>query len=587
MYEKLAGMTGTAATEAQEFWEIYKLDVVVIPTNKPVRRIDYPDIIYRTKKLKFKAVAEEIKKWHEKGRPILVGTTSVEESEYLSRILKRMRIRHQVLNAKYHEKEAQIVAKAGQFGAVTIATNMAGRGTDIKLGKGTVKAYKLISEEKAKIIKEKLEKDPNIKILVLPETEILAHYLEEELTKIGIKNKIFNLKEVSIRDVEKGFENYSVIIGTHKPIDFKYNQDNVEIMEYPLPECGINTPSDARCLVCPVNHKECIKNFVPCGLYVIGTQRHEARRIDNQLRGRSGRQGDPGASKFFLSLEDDLLRLFGSDKVIQLMERWEKDKKDEPIESKLLTKAIENAQKRVEMHNFQIRNRLLEFDDVMNKQREVIYKLRDDLIEGENFKKVILGDENYQEVYIEGFDPLIPNTIWELMENYILSKKYRDYWDIESFIIDLERIFVADFTFIKDIIEKESRDTVLKDLLFNKIYERIKGEYALREEVLGEERMREIERMALLFTLDSAWREHLRELDFVKEAIHLRAYGHKDPLVEYKKESFEMFENLIRKIRIETIQKIFALRIPKKVRERALERIRATKPEFVSILKQK
>ena len=467
MYEKLAGMTGTAATEAGEFWEIYKLDVVTIPTNKPIRRIDYPDLIFKTKKEKYEAVIEEIVKWHKVGRPILVGTTSVEVSELLSRLLKRKGIPHQVLNAKHHEKEAHIVARAGQFGAVTIATNMAGRGTDIKLGKGVVKAK----------------------------------------------------------------------------------------------ECAINTPNPTPGVTCPEDPKECIKKGIPCGLYVIGTERHEARRIDNQLRGRSGRQGDPGSSRFFLSLEDDLLRLFGSDKVMELMERFGGNKDEGPIESKLVTRALENAQKRVEMQNFEIRKRLLEYDDVMNRQREVIYNLRNEILDGADLRELILG-EYVDEIIDEKIEGFAPGT-------------EKSEWDIGGMRAELAFLFLSDFSSLEE--------AQTKDELRKKIREEVEAHYREREEAFGDEKMREYERIALLTTLDTAWREHLYALDHLKEGIFLRAYGNKDPLMEYKQESYKLFDELLTRIRNETIMKLFRLQVPKLTMPRKYrDRIRTYKPAAAS-----
>jgi len=432
MYEKLAGMTGTAITEAAEFWEIYKLDVVVIPTNKPCIRQDLPDIIFKTKKQKFKAVVEEIKKWYSIGRPVLVGTTSVETSEFLSRLLKKENIPHHVLNAKHHQKEAEIVARAGQKYAVTIATNMAGRGTDIKLGEG--------------------------------------------------------VKELG-------------------------------------------------------------------GLMIIGTEKHEARRIDRQLRGRAGRQGDPGTTKFFLSLEDDLLRLFGSDKVMALMERF--GSKDEgPIESKMVTKALETAQKRVEMQNFEIRKRLLEFDDVMNKQREVVYGLRNEILEGSDVKNYIMD-------YIE-------EIVDEIIEKYCPTD-YKEDWDILNLKGELGFHFLLDFKGIEDAKNREElKENIMKE---------IEIMYKEREELIGEERMREVERMALLYTLDEAWRDHLYSLDHLREGIYLRAYGQKDPLVEYKQESYKMFEELMRRIRNETIHRVLRVQVAQ-IPKRVLEKVRAEHPEF-------
>jgi len=432
MYEKLAGMTGTAITEAAEFWEIYKLDVVVIPTNKPCIREDLPDIIFKTKKQKFKAVVDEIKKLYSIGRPVLVGTTSVETSEFLSRLLKKENIPHHVLNAKHHQKEAEIVARAGQKYAVTIATNMAGRGTDIKLGEG--------------------------------------------------------VKELG-------------------------------------------------------------------GLMIIGTEKHEARRIDRQLRGRAGRQGDPGTTKFFLSLEDDLLRLFGSDKVMALMERF--GSKDEgPIESKMVTKALETAQKRVEMQNFEIRKRLLEFDDVMNKQREVVYGLRNEILGGSDVKNYIMD-------YIE-------EIVDEIIEKYSPTD-YREDWDILNLKGELGFHFLSDFKGIEDAKNREElKDNIMKE---------IEIIYKEREELIGEEKMRELERMALLYTLDEAWRDHLYSLDHLREGIYLRAYGQKDPLVEYKQESYKMFEELMRRIRNETIHRVLRVQVAQ-IPKRVLEKVRAEHPEF-------
>jgi preprotein translocase subunit SecA len=462
MYEKLAGMTGTAMTEAQEFWEIYKLDVIQIPTNKPVRRVDYPDIIFKTKKEKYEAIINEIEKWHKVGRPILVGTTSVEVSELLSRLLKRKGIPHQVLNAKYHEKEAEIIARAGQFGAVTIATNMAGRGTDIKLGANVVRAK----------------------------------------------------------------------------------------------ECAINTPKPTPGLTCTEDPKKCIKEGVPCGLYIIGTEKHEARRIDNQLRGRAGRQGDPGSSRFFLSLEDDLLRLFGSDRVMELMERF--GSKDEgPIESPMVTKALETAQKRVEMQNFQIRKRLLEYDDVMNKQREVIYGLRNDILDGKDLRGLVLD-------YAKGIAE-------DLIEKYLRNNERDDSWNLQDLRNELAYFFLYDFSEILNVKSKQE----VKELVFNKLEDL----YKEREEAFGDEKMREMERIVLLTTLDHLWREHLYALDHLREGVYLRAYAQKDPLVEYKKESLELFDELMERIRNESVMRIFRIEVPKMPKKFA-ERMVAFKPSI-------
>ncbi len=477
MYEKLAGMTGTAATEAQEFWEIYKLDVVVIPTNRPVRRIDYPDIIFRTKKEKYQAVIDEIIRWHKLGRPILVGTTSIEVSEILSRMLRARRIPHQVLNAKHHEKEAQIVAKAGQRGAVTIATNMAGRGTDIKLGPGVLDPY---DPEKVREVLASIEEDP-------------TRMWQDAIKRGGIP---------------------------------PYDENDKSTWGY-------------------------------YGLYVIGTERHESRRIDNQLRGRAGRQGDPGASRFFVSLEDDLLRLFGSDRVMELMDRWGRD--EGPQESRAATWAIENAQKRVEMHHFQIRKRLLEYDDVMNRQREVIYEMRDELIEGGSFRDVIWG-------YIE-------EIVDERIEALFATDLPFEEWPWDEFRRGLALEFLTDFHAVKPTRDREAlREAVLA--VIRKAYEE-------REKAFGKEKMREMERYVLLSVLDRAWREHLYELDHLRTWVFFRAYAQKDPVVEYKQESFRMFEALMRRIRDESIQTLFRIPLPQvtlPVSRRLRERMVAFKP---------
>ena len=562
MYEKLAGMTGTAATEAAEFWEIYKLDVVSIPTNKPVRRVDFPDLIFKTKKEKYDAVINEIVKWHEKGRPILVGTTSVEVSELLSRLLQRRKIPHQVLNAKHHEREAHIVARAGQRGAVTIATNMAGRGTDIKLGPGVVKAYDLVHEERLKKIKEYVGQGKSV--LVIPETDGDVPNLQYLFEKNDIRYTYISMRPDENNTVDQIVEKIltslkkpgSVVLisGLYK-YDERLKQGDHVVMKFPQPECAINTKNPRPGVTCPMDPKKCIEEGVPCGLYVIGTERHESRRIDNQLRGRSGRQGDPGASRFFLSLEDDLLRLFGSDKVMDLMERW--GKSDEgPIESKLVTRALESAQKRVEMQNFEIRKRLLEFDDVMNQQREVIYGLRNRILDGENLKNKIL-------------DEFVVDIVEEKLEQY-LKGDTPDEWDLEGLKEDLRFLFLADFSEISRFEHKdEIRDFVLEQV--RKLYEE-------REEAFGDERMREIERIVLLTTLDTAWREHLYSLDMLKEGIFLRAYGQKDPVVEYKQESFRMFEDMLMRIRNETVMKIFRIEVPKMPKRYRERNVTVAKP---------
>lgn len=408
LYKKLAGMTGTAETEEGEFYEIYKLEVVVIPTNKPVTRLDEEDAIYRTKREKYNALIQQISSLREEKRPVLVGTTSVEVSETISRMLKRLGVPHNVLNAKQHQREAEIVAFAGQPGAVTIATNMAGRGTDIKLGTGVV---------------------------------------------------------------DKG------------------------------------------------------------GLYILGTERHESRRIDRQLRGRSGRQGDPGNTKFYISLEDDLMRLFGSDRITNIMGKMGMQEGDS-IEHPLVTKSVERAQKKVEENNFAIRKRLLEYDNVMNQQREVIYNRRRQALEGERLK-----EEVFQ--YLDEF-------ISDLVEKYFEEGLF------EALKEDLLQYLLIDFKFDPQVIEKEGKEGC-KDL----IIKAAKDFYAQKEKMLGHELMAKLERYAVLSVIDEKWKEHLREMDDLKEGIGLRAYGQKDPLLEYKSESFHLFMDLLTSLRNEIVSFCF------------------------------
>jgi preprotein translocase subunit SecA len=446
MYDKLAGMTGTAETEAGEFWEIYKLDVVVIPTNEPVRRIDYDDVIYRTRKEKYFAIIDEIIDYHKAGRPLLVGTVSVEVSEILSKMLKRSRINHSVLNAKYHQQEAEIVTRAGQPGTVTIATNMAGRGTDIKLGKGVVKS-------------------PNCRLVQPPGTDQDCPYLEE---------------------------------------------------------------------------LNCYEG-VPCGLHIIGTERHESRRIDRQLRGRSGRQGDPGSSRFFLSLEDDLMRLFGSDRIAGVMDKLGVGE-GEVIQHGMVTKAIERAQKRVEMQNFSIRKHLLEYDDVMNQQREVIYDRRSAALEGENLKDEIL----------ELIETIVANKI----DQYCDARQYPENWNLEGLTEELRQNFLLEIKFKKDDIPNLKHDE-LKEKLTNAV----KGIYEEKERTLGEDLMRKLERFAVLQVIDQKWKDHLYEIDQLKEGISLRAYGQRDPLIEYKREAYRMFTELVDRIDEEAVSLIYKLQV--------------------------
>ncbi len=418
MYEKLAGMTGTAETEASEFWDIYKLDVVVIPTHEPVWRADMDDHIYRTRREKYKAIIDEIVRLHNQGRPVLVGTVSVEVSEILSKMLKRVGLAHNVLNAKRHQQEAEIVVEAGQSGAVTIATNMAGRGTDIKLGSGVV---------------------------------------------------------------DKG------------------------------------------------------------GLHILGTERHEARRIDRQLRGRSGRQGDPGSSQFFLSLEDDLMRLFGSDRIASVMDKLGVQE-GEVITHKMITRAIERAQKRVEAQNFAIRKHTLKYDDVMNQQRQVIYSRRLDALENPDIKATILE--------------FIDNTIESLVEATCPENEYPEKWNIEELQKQLRHIFLLDLRVKKEDIPELSRKK-----LFDDIRKAVLHIYESKETAYGIDLIRRLEKYAALVTVDQFWRDHLNDVDELRAGIGLRAYGQRDPLLEYKKEAFGMFAELIDEIDREIVGKVFRLQV--------------------------
>jgi preprotein translocase subunit SecA len=455
MYKKLAGMTGTAETEAEEFYKIYKLEVNVIPTNRQLIRTEYPDVIYRTEREKYNAVVEEIKELHEKGRPVLVGTISIEKSEKISTLLKRQGIPHVVLNAKYHAKEAEIVAQAGRKKAVTIATNMAGRGTDILLGGN-----------------------------------------EEFLTMQTLR--------------EKGKDAAT------------------------LPEEEIERIRKHWAEVCPREREEVVSLD---GLHILGTERHEARRIDNQLRGRSGRQGDPGTSRFYLSLEDDLMRIFASDRISGIMQSLGMEE-GVPIESKLISRQIERAQKQVEARNFEIRKHLLEYDDVMNKQREAIYKIRRDLLEGADQKEYIRELSN---------DILI-----DMVEKFAPREKAPDTWDLEALRVSVGNQFGVDISQLGfDIKEANYAE------LAEKLSDNIRSRYEDKEQRLGSEYIRFQERMIMLQILDAQWKDHLWALDHLKEGIGLRGYAQKDPLIEYKKESFNMFEELRSRIEEETIRFLY------------------------------
>ena len=434
MYDKLGGMTGTAKTEEDEFLKIYKLPVVVVPTNRPVQRVDEPDAIYKTKRAKYRAVGQAVEEIHKTGQPILIGTTSITQSEELSAILKKHGVEHNVLNAKYHEKEAEIIKDAGQRGAVTIATNMAGRGTDIQLGDG-------------------------------------------------------------------------------------------------VQELG--------------------------GLYILGTERHESRRIDNQLRGRAGRQGDPGRSKFYLSLEDDLLRLFASDNIASIMDRLGMDEND-PIEHKLITRSIERAQKKVEARNFDIRKHVLEYDDVMNQQREVIYAERRKILRGEDLKENIFF--------------MLDKIIESEMDQYANAKLYPEEWTLDGLIEDAEKIYAPEGKLKKEELEAMSRDE-LEEMLRKTAHEA----YAAREQLFGEENMRELEKVVMLRVVDNHWMEHLDRMDMLREGINLRAYGQRNPLVEYKIEALDMFEAMEAAIQTDIAKLMYRVSIVTQEQQQLQDRLQTAR----------
>jgi preprotein translocase subunit SecA len=418
MYKKLAGMTGTAKTEEEEFIKIYGLDVVVIPTNKPMIRVDNPDVVYRTEQGKFRAVVEEIAEAHRSGKPVLVGTISIENSERLSDMLKKKGVPHQVLNAKYHEKEAEIVAQAGQRGTVTIATNMAGRGTDIVLGEG--------------------------------------------------------VKELG-------------------------------------------------------------------GLQIIGTERHESRRIDNQLRGRAGRQGDPGSSRFYVSMEDDLMRLFGSENIMGLMDKIGMND-ETPIDHPLISRSIETAQKKVEARNFEIRKHVLQYDDVINQQREIIYKQRGEVLRGENLKTQI--------------EDMITTCVKNTVDRFAGEEKYPEDWDLAGMLEFMEQNFLPGHTLKEEDFYEKNKEEVI-DFLTDMALQA----YDLREEEIGEEQLRRLERLILLRVVDSKWMDHIDAMDQLRQGIGLRAYGQKNPLIEYKYEAFDMFNSMIAEIKEEVVRYLYRVKV--------------------------
>ncbi len=459
MYDKVSGMTGTADTEAVEFKKIYDLDVQVIPTNRPIQRKDFDDVVYKTERAKFKAMANDIREAKEKGQPVLVGTVSIEKSERLSRLLKAENISHHVLNAKHHEKEAEIVAQAGRFGAVTIATNMAGRGTDILLGGNP---------------------------------EFLAKaQLPEDATEEQIKEMAEKYRATCQEEKKK------------------------------VLEAG--------------------------GLYIIGTERHESRRIDNQLRGRSGRQGDPGASRFYLSLEDDLMRIFNGERIQKIMNTL-RVPEDEPITAGMVTRAIEGAQKKVEGHNFDIRKHLLDYDDVMNQQRKAIYGMRREILRGEGIERFVLD--------------ILGDVVSRVLDTYVPEGAKREHWNLDGLVTECSRQFGLQF-------KEEELRTMTAESITQLISNGVKMVYDKQKEHLGEF-FDQIARMIVLQAIDQKWKEHLERVDKLKEGINLRAYAQKDPVIEYKKEAFNAFEQANLLIKSDAIEKLFRVQLVDQDRGRQL-----------------
>jgi preprotein translocase subunit SecA len=487
MYKKLAGMTGTAETEAPEFDKIYRLEVIVIPTNRTMLRQENPDIVYRTEKEKYFAAADEIQRLHESNQPVLVGTTSIEKSERLSELLKKKGIKHVVLNAKYHEREAEIVAQAGRKGMVTIATNMAGRGTDILLGGNA---------------------------------EFMA---KQECVKKGIAQPI----RAAQGKIEPEAEDPNRTV-------WYYNGN-----EYGVPTDQWNEMFERYKIDTDREHREVIEAG---GLHIFGTERHEARRIDNQLRGRAGRQGDPGSSRFFLSLEDDLMRIFAKEWVSNLLQRLGMEE-GIPIESRMITRRIEAAQKAVEGQNFESRKHLLEYDDVMNKQRTAVYGLRRRLLEGLDQKDLIIED------YVSGI-------LGSIIERYCPQKAHEEDWDVKG----LKDAIISQFG-VDIYAEGLKPEELNRQELGDAIFEKLKQKYDSKEALIGADAMRYHERMIMLSVIDAQWKDHLLSMDRLKEGIGLRGYAQHDPLVEYKRESFDMFEEMMQRFHEETVRYLYMMQI--------------------------
>jgi preprotein translocase subunit SecA len=485
LYQKLSGMTGTAETEAAEFEKIYKLEIVVIPTNKQMRRLENPDVVFRTEKEKYKSVADNIAELHAKGQPALVGTTSIEKSERLSAILQKNGVKHVVLNAKFHEREAEIVAQAGRRGMVTIATNMAGRGTDILLGGNP---------------------------------DFMA------------RKELVDKKEARAISVAEG------AISPMAPAGFQrfYYQGQ----EFEISDAGWDSAFQIHARAAQLEHEAVI---AAGGLFILGTERHESRRIDNQLRGRAGRQGDPGESRFFLSLEDDLIRIFARGFAGAMMQRVMVE--DEAIESKMITKRIEGAQKAVEAQNFESRKHLLEYDDVMNKQREAVYGLRRQLLEGVEQREMILED------YVGGI-------LSTLLDEFAGERVRQDQWDYKG----LGEKLVDQFGF--NLAESGIKaETLTRHELGEEIFAKLSEAYEGKEKILGAAQMRQHERWMMLSVIDGLWKDHLLSMDHLKEGISLRGYAQRDPLVEYKRESFDMFEAMMLKFQEDTVRILFRMQI--------------------------
>ncbi len=480
LYKKLSGMTGTAMTEETEFREIYSLDVVEIPTYRPMIRVDCPDVVYKTEKAKFRAVIEDIVEHHATGQPVLVGTITIEKSEQLSKLLRARGVRHEVLNAKHHEKEAAIIAQAGQKGAVTIATNMAGRGTDIMLGGNA-----------------------------------------EYLAKAEMRRMQFTNEMIEQADAFGETDDEEILAArkTYRELLEKY-KEQIKPQAEEVRKLG--------------------------GLYIIGTERHESRRIDNQLRGRAGRQGDPGMSRFYISLEDDLMRLFGGDKLQGMMDKLKVDE-DMPLETSLLSSSIENAQKRVESRNFGIRKNVLQYDDVVNKQREIIYSQRDKVLDGENVKDQIVK--------------MIEQTIDENVANFMPKDAIPDDWNITGLREHFLGWLVAptDLTYTADQLSDLEPKTVADELKA-----RAMAIYDAKEKEYGNDLMREIERVVLLRNVDRLWIEHIDNMEELKRGIYLRAYSQKDPVAEYRSEGFDMFDEMVALIRERTARDMLTVRLARK-----------------------